>query len=117
MKAMQLSDIYNEYFGLEKFENKPISGGFHAVEQKYKPKDWRESGKFGWKASDQGFFSRVKRVCEALHEAPRDDGGCWSSEYDDALKSKGLLGVVNKMQDTGLLAVGAARAPKRRRTS
>ena len=110
---MKLRDIYNEYYGLEQFTNKPISGGFHAINQKYKPKEWRDTAKHGWKSSDQGFFSRVKRICEALHEA----GGNWSSEYDDALKSNGLLGVVNKMQDTGLLALGPPRAPKRVRTS
>ena len=110
---MKLKDIYNEYYGLQQFKNKPISGGFHAIDQKYKPKQWREAGKFGWKTSDQGFFSRVKRVCEALNDA----GGDWDSEYDDALKSKGLLGVVNKMQENGALTQGPARAPKRARLS
>ena len=117
MKTMKLKDIYNEYYGLEQFKNKPISGGFHAIDQKYKPKQWREAGKFGWKTSDQGFFSRVKRVCEALRAVVNKDGGDWSSEYDDVLRRKGLLGVVNKMQDDGVLALGAARAPKRARTS
>ena len=38
-------------------------------------------------------------------------------EINEVMKSKGLLGVVEKMQDDRLLTLGAARAPKRARTS
>ena len=69
MKTMDLREIYNEYYGLERFVDKPIAGGFHGIETKYKPRQWRDTTKHGWKQSDQNFFSRVKRVCEALKKA------------------------------------------------
>ena len=76
---------------------------------------------FGWKTSDQNFFSRVKRVCEALKNAGDDGEDGYpveiGSHYNEFLRTKGLLGVVEKMQDNGLLALGPARAPKQRRTS
>ena len=120
IKTMQLRDIYNEYFGLEEFQNKPIAGGFHAVDSKYKPREWRDTTKHGWKQSDQNFFSRVKRVCEALRKA--NDGMeafplVVGLEYNEVMKAKGLLGVVEKMQESRLLTLGAPRAPKRARTA
>ena len=41
IKTLDLRDIYNEYFGLEEFENKPMAGGFHAIDVKFKPREWR----------------------------------------------------------------------------
>ena len=120
MKTMHLKDIYDEYYGLERFADKPIAGGFHSIDSKYKPKQWRDTTKHGWKQSDQNFFSRVKRVCEALRAAGDGSEGypvAVGADYNDVMKNKGLLGVVEKMQESGLLTLGPARAAKRARTS
>ena len=121
IKTLHLRDIYNEYFGLEEFENKPMVGGFHGIDSKYKPREWRDTTKHGWKQSDQNFFSRVKRVCDALKNARNDGGDAYpvliGAEYNEVMKQKGLLGVVEKMQESGLLTLGAPRAPKRARTA
>ena len=109
IKQIPLREIYNEYYGLEEFEDKPIPGGFDAVDRKYKPREWRPD----WKPSDQGFFSRVKRVATALRASRDDSSDCYPTElgeqYDEALKSKGLLGVLQKMQETGLVEAGPPR--------
>ena len=120
MKTMHLREIYNEYYGLGRFENSPIAGGFHGINTKYKPRQWRDTTQNGWKQSDQNCFSRVKRVCEALRKA--GDGGeaypeAIGMDYNEVMRSKGLLGVVEKMQENGLLTLGPARAEKRARTS
>ena len=120
IKTLSLRDIYNEFFGLEEFEHKPMDGGFHAVDAKYKPREWRDTTKHGWKQSDQNFFSRVKRVCEALRAAGGGAEGyplAIGMEYNEVMKNKGLLGVVEKMQESGVLTLGAARGPKRARTA
>ena len=121
IKILNLRDVYNEFYGLEGFKDQPIAGGFAAVDRRYKPREWRDTTKHGWKQSDQNRFSRVKRVCEALKNSRSDGEDAYPEavglEYDGVMKSKGLLGVVGKMQDDGLLTLGPARAPKQRRTA
>ena len=97
-----------------------MAGGFHGIDSKYKPREWRDTTKHGWKQSDQNFFSRVKRVCDALRKAGGDAEEypvAIGMNYNEVMRSKGLLGVVEKMQDDGLLTLGAPRAPKRARLS
>ena len=60
------------------------------------------------------------RVCEALRAA---GGGSEAypvavgADYNEVMKKKGLLGVVEKMQESGVPTLGPARAAKRARTA
>lgn len=64
-----VSEMYNEWWGLGVYENKPISGGFEALEKKHKS-GWRKH----FDGGEVKHLSRVKIVLQALNSLAEMDG-------------------------------------------
>lgn len=64
-----VSEIYDEWWGLGEYEDKPISGGFEALEQKYKSR-WRKH----FDGGQVKHISRVKIILQALNSLAEMEG-------------------------------------------
>jgi hypothetical protein len=65
--ANSIFEVYNEYYGIEEFNGKPIEGGLHAMEQQYGIK-WRKVGTY-WTSAEQKHFSRIKCIIAGVENA------------------------------------------------
>lgn len=115
-KRLFLIPMYKEFFGIGEFSGKPIVGGFAALEEKYKNK-WRKGI---YSSADGVFFSRVKKLMSGLASASNVDEGELNelvtdeaSEWQPILQEKGICGLLNQLQNEGVLN----RKGTRRRTN
>ena len=112
--SLSLSEIYQEFYGLEAYEGVPIAGGFAALDKKYKTK-WRP----GYSPSDQNFFSRVNALLKGIATKAGVEFGVWNAqveaqctEWDQYVKKKGVAGALRHLQGSGEIA----KKGKRKRT-
>ena len=81
VKHYNLQSMYDEWFGLNKFEGKPIAGGIAALEKKYKTQ-WRKRD-----AKKANRVSRQKRICEKLRTMNEDEFNEWDKWYKEDTNS------------------------------
>jgi hypothetical protein len=114
-KAVQ--SMYNEYYGKGDFNVIPITGGLHAMEQKFEAK-WRKHIKGGSK-----FIGRMKAVMGAISRMATTDGGSVGGSIDKLELvfqakdggNKCLSKLVNILKREGsIVAVTASRGPRGR---
>jgi hypothetical protein len=112
LKAMDLMDVYREFYGLGKFKGVPIEGGFNGLEMTYK-NEWRG----GYNSSDKIFFSRLKSMMAAMAKAAGVDEGAETSGlhavasvWQGYLRSGGLAGCHKTLQGLGLISKKGSRA-------
>ena len=110
MKAMvhdrlDLRAMFNEYYGMEEYENIPIEDGFDGLEIKYKNK-WRK----GFPSKDVQKFTRIKRIANAI----KVNGGI-DMHYEkwQPILRKGLATLHDAMQKDGLIPKGKERKARR----
>jgi hypothetical protein len=112
LKAIDLMDIYNEYYGLGEFEGVPITGGVYGLEIKYK-NGWRGV----YSAADNIFFSRLKSMMASLavHGGGEEEGveseqlRDKAAEWQPLLRLGGLAGCHKKLQGLGLISKKGSR--------
>ena len=122
-KHAHLKDIYNEWYGLGRFENCPIPGGIAACEARWKKK-WRN-------ANDNQKVSRIHRIAatfkkdlesalEGSNAASRsriqkEKEEQWEGWYQCEQVKKGHQNMVDYLQDNvGLLRKQKPRGRKRK---
>jgi hypothetical protein len=86
-----VQSIYNEYYGKGNFNVIPITGGLHAMEQKFGAK-WRKHIKGGFK-----FVGGIKAVMGAIARMATADGGSVSGSIDK-------LELVFQAKDGGIIS-------------
>jgi hypothetical protein len=69
--------MYDEFFGYNDFENKPLPGGFHQLEE-FTKKKWRVS----YSNSEKQRFSKIRRIVYAVKQHAEES----DVEVSDALK-------------------------------
>jgi hypothetical protein len=113
-KAIDLMDIYMEYYGLSGFEGVPITGGINGLENKHK-NAWRSV----YCSADNIFFSRMKTMVASLAAHAGEEEGVLSgslrskaAEWQPLLSKGGLAGCHKKLQGLGLILKKGSRAKK-----
>ncbi|KAG7362206.1 glycolytic enzyme transcriptional activator [Nitzschia inconspicua] len=79
---MSVMDLYNEWYGLERFQDVPVPGGIQAMDNAYKT-EWRRS----WSQAEQKYYSRVKSVITAMNKQIHENGRTLSEvseEFEEA---------------------------------
>lgn len=105
-KHENLQSVYNEWYGLGRFLNLPISGGIDACEKKYGTK-WRNK-------NSKHRISRQKRICMAIQKKVDDgktvDLACseWDAIYINDCNNS-LENMVKKLQEMVILPKSANR--------
>lgn len=116
VKTLRMKDLYFEYFGLARFEGKPVNGGFHRLESQRKNK-WRK----GYDSGDAACFSRWKSLVFGLLDATGEDPGQWNEEmestaveWDEYIATGGLSGALNKLKKAGFIVSKRNKQKKQR---
>ena len=110
VKHYNLQSMYDEWFGLGKFEGKPIAGGIAALEKKYKTQ---------WRKRDVKKANRVswqKRICEKLQTMNQDEFNEWDKWYKEDTKSC-IADFVPFLQAKALLPIQQNRGRKSMETN
>ena len=111
-KALNLLDMYKEYYGLGGYYGVPILGGYYGLDKKHKNK-WR----LGYSAADNVFYSRLKALMGAMAQFAGVEEGHFSDsvvavaqDWQQLLRAGGLAGAVQKLKADGLIGKKGARA-------
>ena len=111
-KALNLLDMFKEYYGLGGYYGVPIIGGYYGLEKKHKNR-WRLS----YSAADNVFFSRLKALMGAMAQfAGVEEGQVSDSvvavaqDWQQLLRAGGLAGAVQKLKADGLIGKKGAHA-------
>jgi len=93
-QVVSISDLYNQWFGLENFENIPVSGGIAALEKN--GKGWRKS----FENRERKAFSRAKIVIDCIQNEVGKGKGLHTTlaEFNDIF-SHDARGFLSKMPD------------------
>mmetsp|Transcript_3951 Transcript_3951/g.5209 ORF Transcript_3951/g.5209 Transcript_3951/m.5209 type:complete len:208 (+) Transcript_3951:230-853(+) len=112
LKAMDLMNIYREFYGLGNFTGVPIDGGFHGLEMTYKNEWWG-----GYNFGDNIFFSLLKSMMAAMAKAAGVHEGAETSGLHEVawvwqgyLRSGSLAGCHKTLQQSGLISKKGSRA-------
>lgn len=101
-KPKSITDVYNEYHGLEEFHEVPINGGVFEAEFLF-GKEWQRH----FSGADQKHFSRVKQLVSAIDAQVRTGKALIVvlGEFDGwfAERKFSLAGLVAHLQDTGIV--------------
>lgn len=111
-----VEDLYNEFFGLHSFSDKPMVGGVAAAESKFGSK-WRR----GWKGSSK-YISRVKTIIRGLEVLSGENDGSMVKAIEtldqvfasDPIRKR-VSNLVTYLQDKGIIAKGKSRSPSANR--
>ena len=110
-QSLCLSDCYKEFFGLGRWANIPIPGGFYGLEQIHKSK-WRPS----YSPAERNFFSRAQALLKAVCDQTNTEYGLWNAtikqqiqDWDPIVKSKGITGALRYLQKEGTIATKGKR--------
>ena len=109
-KHYNLQSMYDEWFGLNKFEGKPIAGGIAALEKKFKTQ-WRKRD-----VKKANRVSRQKRICEKLRTMNEDEFNEWDKWYKEGTNSC-IADFVPFLQAKGLLRIQQNRGRKSMETN
>lgn len=105
-----VTSIYEEYYGIGSFQDKPMVGGFAALEEKFKMK-WREGN-----ASYNRAFLRMKQIVDCIGNEANSSGRPVSEvlqRMDELFKSNtcnSTAKVIRILQDENLIPKRARRA-------
>lgn len=108
-KPVCVTEIYQEWKGIGRFEGVPIAGGLEAVEATTKKK-WRKD----FKSADQKHFSRVVQLMGAIEREEAKEGVTLAAvleAMDERFVSqkRSLSGLIVELQKTGLVPKSTRR--------
>jgi hypothetical protein len=109
---LSMNELFNEYYGLGRFEGKPVCGGFDKLEKVFKTK-WRQ----GFSRGQKKEWSRLTMTIRGINQHIEELGGDSSRALDNldlVFQEKGGVNhttskMVAYMQEQGLLVKGRAR--------
>jgi len=109
---VSMNKLYDEFYGLGRFEGKPVPGGFAKLEEVHKTK-WRQ----GFSRGQKKEWSRLTMTIRGINRHIEELGGDAPRALDNldlVFQEKGGINhttskMVTYMQEKGLLAKGRAR--------